>query len=120
MDKTYRSKLKTIHVHQKHAARIVYSEDKLTPLHQLLRSLNALNVYQINIYRHLTLIYKTNKNQASGIFNKLIKKHVHKYPAKFSESCFCPQALTLKATKYSIFQHGPKMWNELSTKIIKN
>ena len=44
---TYRTKLKTIHFHQKHAIRIVFNEDKLTQSRPLLRSLNALNIYQI-------------------------------------------------------------------------
>ena len=45
----YRTKLKTIHIHQKHAVRIVFNEDKLPKSRPLLRSLNALNVYQINL-----------------------------------------------------------------------
>ena len=45
----YRTKLKTIHIHQKHAVRIVFNEDKLPKSRPLLRSLNALNVDQINL-----------------------------------------------------------------------
>ena len=56
---TYRTKLKTIHYHQKHAARIVFDQDKLIHSRPLLRSLNALNVYQINLYQHLILCIKS-------------------------------------------------------------
>ena len=77
---TYRTKLKTIHFHQKHAVRIVLNEDKLTHSHPLLRSLNALNVYQINLYQHLAFMYKLNKNKASLTFNELIKNPFHKFP----------------------------------------
>ena len=56
---TYRTKLKTIYFHQKHAVRIVFNEDKLTHSRQLLRALHALNVYQINLYQHLNFMYNS-------------------------------------------------------------
>ena len=113
---TYRTKLKTIHFHQKHAVRIVFSEDKLTQSRFLLRSLSTLNVYQISLYQHLAFMYKLNKNKAPLTFNELIKKPFHKYPTKFSENCFTVKAVSLKSTKYCISFRGPKNWNEFLTK----
>ena len=113
---TYRTKLKTIHFHQKHAARIVFNEEKLTQSRPLLRSLNALNVYQINLYQHLAFMYKLNKNKAPLTFNELIKKPFHKYPTQFSENCFSLKAISLKSTKYCISFRGPKIWNKFLTK----
>ena len=100
---TYRTKLKTMYFHQKHAVRIVFNEGKLTQSGPLLRSLNALNVYQINLYQHLEFMYKLNKNKAPLTFNELIKKPFHKYPTKFSENCFSLKVISLKSTKYCIF-----------------
>ena len=51
----YFTKLKTIHYQQKHAVRITFNEDILTHSRPLLRSLNALNIYQVNLYQHATL-----------------------------------------------------------------
>ena len=68
---TYRTKLKTIHYHQKHAARIVFDQDKLTHSRPLLRSLNALNVYQINLYQHLNFMHKVNNNVAPIAFHEI-------------------------------------------------
>ena len=113
---TYRTKLKTIHFHQKHAVRIVFNEDKLTQSRPLLRSLNALNVYQINLYQHLAFMYKLNKNKAPPTFNELIKKPFHKYPTKFSENCYRLKAISVKSTKYCISFRGPKIWNKFLTK----
>ena len=76
---TYRTKLKTIHFHQKHAVRFLFNEDKLTQSRPLLRSLNALNVYQINLYQHLAFMYKLNKNKAPLTFNEL-KSHFINIP----------------------------------------
>ena len=100
---TYRTKLKTMYFHQRHAVRIVFNEDKLTQSRPLLRSLNALNLYQINLYQHLEFMYKLNKNKAPLAFNELIKKQFHKYPTKFSENCFSLKVISLKSTKYCIF-----------------
>ena len=100
---TYRTKLKAIHFHQKHAVSIVFNEDKLAKSCPLLRSLNALNVYQINPYQHLAFMYKLNKNKAPLTFNELFKKPFHKYPTKFSENCFSFKAISLKSRKYYFF-----------------
>ena len=71
---TYRTKLKTIHFYQKHAVRIVFNEDKIILSRPLLRSLNALNIYQINLYQHLAFMYKLNKNKAPlGVTKSMVK-----------------------------------------------
>ena len=113
---TYSTKLKTIYFHQKHAVRIVFNEDKLTHSPPLLRALHALNVYQINLYRHLNVMYKLNTNQVPSIFDDLIKKPEHKYLTKFSKICFSLKAFSLKTTKYAISYCGPKIWNDFLTK----
>ena len=92
-DSTYRTKLKTIHF-----AHIVFNEENLTHSHPLLQSLNALNVYQINLYQHLAFIYKFNKHKATLTFNKLIKKPFHKHPTKFSKICLSLKDISLKST----------------------
>ena len=71
---TYFTKLKTIHYQQKHAARIIFDEDILTHSRPLLRSLNALNIYQINLYQHANFMYKFKKNQSPKIINMAFEK----------------------------------------------
>ena len=60
---TYRTKLKAIYLLQKRAVRIVFSENNMTHSRPLLRSLNALNIYQINLFQHLRFMYNFNKNE---------------------------------------------------------
>ena len=50
---TYATKLKRVYLKQKHKVRIVFNKDKLTHSKPLFKSLNALNVYQINLHQHL-------------------------------------------------------------------
>ena len=89
---TYRTKLKTIHYHQKHAARIVFDQDKITHSRPLLRSLNALNVYQINLYQHLNFMHKVNNNVAPIAFHEIFTKPSHNYPTNFSYNSFSLQS----------------------------
>ena len=70
---TYFTKLKPIHYQQKQAARIVFGEDRLTHSRPLLRSLNALNIYQINIYQHANFMYKFKHSQTSTYLIMFLK-----------------------------------------------
>ena len=85
---TYHTKLKTIHYQQTHAARIIFNEHILSHSRPLLRSLSALNVYQINFYRHFSFIYKLNNKQTPRIFYDLVEKPVHQYPTQFLKTNF--------------------------------
>ena len=113
---TYFTKLKTIHYQQKHAARIIFYEDILTHSRPLLRSLNALNVYQINLYQHANFMYKFKNNQTPKVFDDMFEKPSHKYPTRSSEVSYTYKKFSLNSSKYSISIRGPKIWNELITK----
>ena len=65
---TSKTKLTRIFTKQKHAFRIIYYESKYVHSEPLMRKMNALNVYQINIFRILRFKQK----------HKLYKK-IHKY-----------------------------------------
>ena len=49
------TKMERVYLKQKHAAHIVFKKDQLAHWKPLFENLNTLNVYQINIYEHLTL-----------------------------------------------------------------
>ena len=109
---TYFTKLKTVNYQQKHAARIIFNQNKLSHSRFLLRSLNTLNVHQINFYQHLSFMYKFKNKQTPKTFNDIIDAPVHQYPAKFSKANFSVKQFALRSTKYSISVRGPKIWNE--------
>ena len=113
---TYAAKLKRVYLKQKHAARILFNRDKLTHSKPLFKSLNALNVYQINIYQHLNYMHKFINNQIPSIFSDFIKRANHKYPTNFSQSSFYLKRYSLNSTKYSISIRGPKLWNDVINK----
>ena len=77
---TYQKKVKTVYYHQKHTVQIVFNQEKLTHSRPFLRSLNVLNVYQINLYQHLNFMHKVSNNVAPSMFHEMFKKLSHKYP----------------------------------------
>ena len=97
-------------------ARIVYNKDKFTNSKPLLKNLNALNVYQINIYQHLGFMHKFNNNETPKVFNNIIKRPEHRYPTNFSSLNFSLKSYSLNNTKYSISFRGPKLWNDIPNK----
>ena len=50
---TYRTKLKAVQLLHKRAVRFMFNENNMTHPRPLLHSLNALNVYKINLFQHL-------------------------------------------------------------------
>ena len=82
---THQTKLKKLVRFQKHASRIIYNEDRTAHARPLMKALNALNVYQINILQNILLTYKSKNKLAPTIFQKnfeytniSIKVDVHK------------------------------------------
>ena len=101
---------------QKHAVHIVFNKNKLTHSKPLFENLNAWNVYQINIYQHLSFMHKFINNQIPSIFSDLIKRPDHKYPTDFLQSNFYWKRYSLNSTKYYISIRGPKLWNDVINK----
>ena len=77
-----------------------------------MRSLKALNVYQINLYQHLNFMHEVSNNVAPLIFNDMFKKPSHIYPTNFSHNNFSLKKCSLNSNKYSISFRGPKLWNK--------
>ena len=90
----------------------MFNKDRLSYSRPLLRKINAVNVYQINLYQHLNFMHKVNQ-ETPRIFNDLIKRPVHKYPTNFSKLNFCLKNVSLNSKKNSISFRGPKLWNEI-------
>ena len=117
---TCATKLKRVYLKQKHAVCIVFNKDKITRSKPFFENLNALNVYEINIYQHLKFMYKFINNQIPSIFSDFIKRADHKYPKNFSQSSFYLKRYSLNSTKYSISTCGPKLWNDVVNKEVKD
>ena len=78
----------------------------------LLKTLNALNISQLNIYKNLNFMHRLKKDNISKIFTELIKKPKHKYPTNFSRNSYTSKSFSLGNMKYCTLVGGPKLWNE--------
>ena len=119
---TSRTKLDKILKKQKHAVRIIYNKDKFTHSKPLMRDMNALNVYQINIFQVLKFMYKSKHNLNPRVFDNTFTEIHHGYPTKFSRSNFKQPNIITQTTSFAISSREPKIWNnylhELGKKII--
>ena len=108
---TSRTKLDKILKKQKHAVRIIYNKDKFTHSKPLMRDMNALNVYQINIFQVLKFMYKSKHNLNPRVFDNTFTEIHHGYPTRFSRSNFKQPKIITKTTSFAISSRGPKIWN---------
>ena len=90
----------------------VFNEDKLTHARPLLKNLNALNVYQINIFQILILMYKVKNNTTPKAITKLFHRIQNKYNTKSSTDNFSVPKTVSKTTNFAISNRGPTLWNK--------
>ena len=68
---------------QKHASRLIFFESKQTHARPLMRKINALNIFQVNILQNLTFMFKLKNDLVPNIFKEQFVKnnksmqHVH-------------------------------------------
>ena len=98
----------------------MYNKDKYTHAKPLMKSLNALNIFQINIYQILVLMFKSQHNLSPIVFQNMFEKVNHKYPTKFADKNFVIPRKTLKSSTLSISSRGPIFWNSILTNEIKS
>ena len=112
-DRTY---LKRILGKQKQAARLMSSHDNSIPLSLLMKKLNILNVYQINILQHLLFMFKVKNHLTPKVLNQLFSLINHLYPTRFSDNSFKTYDFNLKLTRFTIGFRGPTIWNKFFMK----
>ena len=77
----------------------------------LLKNLNALNVYQINLYQNLNFMHRIRMGNIPKAFHETIKK-----PTIFSNLNYSIKKYSLKSIKYSFSYRGPTLWNTVLDK----
>ena len=116
---SYKTGLKDIHLKQKSAMRIIFHENRLTHSRPLLKRLNALNVYQINLYQISAFMYQVKNGTIPKIFQNNFSNVDHSYPTRFAVNSFqLPRSS--KTSKFSILTRGPKLWNQFLSNEEKN
>ena len=83
----------------------------ITHAKPLMKKLNILNVYQLNIIQTATFMLKVKLNLAPNVFSETFNEIKHKYPTNYSANNFLIPQKQLKVSKFSISVRGPKIWN---------
>ena len=82
--------------------------------------MNAISVYQINIYQNLILFYKAHTGTAPLIFFNRFSKINHNYPTSSKNSgnySIAKSKMTL--TNFPISRRGPILWNTVLDETLK-
>ena len=108
---TNKNNLKKLFGKQEQAARIILNQDRFTHAHPLLKTLNALNVYQINLLHGPLFTHKIKTNSSLRIFLHHFQTINHKYATRYSRNNFKEPKRETNYTKYCIYARGPVIWN---------
>ena len=108
---TTRTNLDKILKKQKHVVCITYNKDKCSHSKPLIRYMNALNIYQINISQVLKFIHKAKHNLNPSVPDNMFTEIHDRYPTRFSKSNFKQLKIISKATRFAISSSGSKIWN---------
>ena len=116
---TNKTNLKKLFGKQKQAARIIFNQDRFTHARLLLKTLNALNVYQINLLQVLLFMHKIKTNSSPRIFLHQFQTINHKYATRYSRINFKEPKRETNYAKYWIHARGPVIWNSFLNEIEK-
>ena len=77
-----------------------------------MQKMNALNVYQINIFQILRFMHEHKLNKNPKIFANSFNIIEHKYPTKYSRNNYKQPKLKTKNTSFAINYWELYLWNK--------
>ena len=95
----------------KTSPRIIFNPDRLTQARPLLKTLTALNVYQINLLQILLFMHKIKINSSPRIFLHQFETINHKNATEYSRNSFKELKRDANYAKYPFYARGPVIWN---------
>ena len=97
---------------QKHAIRVINFVDKYTHSRPFFLDMKILNVFEINIYKTLSFMFKCKNKTAPFIFQSIYRLKQTKYPTRFHNQVIEPPGRVTKSVKFSISHRSPYIWNK--------
>ena len=112
MDQYKKSKLQGLYRHKKYVSRTINFRDKLTSAKPLLEQINAMTVYEMNIFQTLCLMYLCKNGNTPSIFKHIYTlKPINKYTTR-STSIFLNPLCKKNFAKFKLSYCGPDLWNK--------
>ena len=75
--------------------------------------LNALNIYQLNLYQILVFMFKAKNNLLPNTFSSVFTNVSHKYTTRYATDACVQTKVCTKQTCFRIYKRGPTLWNKL-------
>ncbi|MBY0581213.1 MAG: endonuclease/exonuclease/phosphatase family protein, partial [Rickettsiales bacterium] len=111
---THKTKLKSLYQHQKHAARVINFKSRFSNSKPLLKEMNALNIYQLNVFNVLCFMFKCKELMSPDVFTNLYKiKPLNKYNLRCNNILEKP-IFKNKHDQFCISYRGPSLWNTIA------
>ena len=85
------------------------------PSRFLIKELNILNVYQIDILQHLLFMFKVKNSITPSVLNQAFSLIDHLYSTRFSDNSLKIRDFNLKLTRFAIGFRGLIIWNKFLT-----
>ena len=92
------------------------SDDISVPLRLLMKEINILNVYQINVIKHLLFMFKVKNSITLSALNQVFSLINHLYSTRFPDNSFKICDFNLKLVCFVIGFRGPTIWNKFLMK----
>ena len=110
---THTTKLQCLHRHQKHAVRLINYKDRYTHASPLLKDIKVLNVYELNIFNILCLMYKCKNEMCPPALRDLYNPRPrNKYILREKDALFEPFCRN-SFSQFCITYRGPYLWNKI-------
>ena len=119
---TLMPKLKKIFSKQKQAIKTISMTSldyKYLKSEEIMDRLGILNIYKLNIYHPVNLIFRVKSNTIPEAFWTKFQIAQHNYVTRHSKNNFEEPKITLKATKFATSSRGSRLWNKHTDRFVK-
>ena len=86
---------------------------------EIMDRLGILNIYKLNIYQTINLMFRVKNNGIPEAFRTKFQIVKHNYKTRHSENNFEETKITFKAAKFVISSRGPRLWNKHTGRFVK-
>ena len=78
-----------------------------------MEEMKVLNIYKLNIYQVLTVMFKIKTRYCATSFLKQFPRKSHRYPTGFSQSNSAEDNIPSNQTKFAVSSRGSRFGNRL-------
>ena len=118
---TTKTNLAPLYSRQKHAVKIIANQNKFAHTKPLFKSFGILNIYQLNLFQHLSFMYDYSNGKAPKSFD-FFRKPESKYITRQSNNHYKKPEVKSNNSKFRVSYRGPHIWNIFIKKnfLVKN